>query len=463
MPYIGRGSDFGVRSRFIYTATAGQTTFSGNDDAGITLAYTDTLYMDVYQNGVLLVPATDYAASTGTSVVLVQGASVGDTVEMVVYDIFSVADSVSAKDGGSFAGNVGMGGTLSVTGVLTGTSLDISGNIDVDGTTNLDVVDIDGAVDMASTLVIGSAGGAWNGAANGRDVTIHGGSETVTGVGQISIQATDAFGADLGGGISFGGEYSAADNIDFATLWGRKENATDDNTAGYMQLNTRVNGGNMTERMRIDSSGNVGIGTTSFGATYDKLAVAGGINIQDDNNAKLEIGRYSSGVTNSYIKLGANSTTLKITNAADNADLLTITNSDGAVLALGTIGGLGSYNNTTGSAANAHLLSSGVIVRSTSSRRYKNTIEDATHGLKEVLTLRPVTYKGNNDGDTLYGGLIAEEVHDAGLTEFVEYNEDKEPDALQYSHMVSLCIKAIQELSAKNDALEARLAALEAK
>ena len=42
---------------------------------------------------------------------------------------------------------------------LTGTaivaSLDISGDIDVDGTTNLDVVDIDGAVDMASTLAVG--------------------------------------------------------------------------------------------------------------------------------------------------------------------------------------------------------------------------------------------------------------------------------------------------------------------
>ena len=119
MPYIGRGSDFGVRSRFIYTATAGQTTFSGNDDAGITLAYTDTLYMDVYQNGVLLVPATDYAASTGTSVVLVQGASVDDTLELLVHDIFSVADAVSAKDGGSFSGNVGMGGTLAVTGAVT--------------------------------------------------------------------------------------------------------------------------------------------------------------------------------------------------------------------------------------------------------------------------------------------------------------------------------------------------------
>ena len=38
---------------------------------------------------------------------------------------------------------------------VTATSLDISGDIDVDGTTNLDVVDIDGAVDMASTLAVG--------------------------------------------------------------------------------------------------------------------------------------------------------------------------------------------------------------------------------------------------------------------------------------------------------------------
>jgi len=106
MPYIGRGPGFGVRSRFIYTATANQTSFSGNDGAGITLAYTDTLYLDVYQNGVLLVPATDYAASTGTSVVLVQGASADDTVELLVFDIFSVADAVSAKDGGTFSGSI---------------------------------------------------------------------------------------------------------------------------------------------------------------------------------------------------------------------------------------------------------------------------------------------------------------------------------------------------------------------
>ena len=46
---------------------------------------------------------------------------------------------------------------LTATGVGTFGSLDISGDIDVDGVTNLDVVDIDGAVDMASTLTVGGA------------------------------------------------------------------------------------------------------------------------------------------------------------------------------------------------------------------------------------------------------------------------------------------------------------------
>ncbi len=46
-------------------------------------------------------------------------------------------------------------GTFS--GEVDAASLDISGNIDVDGTTNLDIVDIDGAVDMASTLQVDGA------------------------------------------------------------------------------------------------------------------------------------------------------------------------------------------------------------------------------------------------------------------------------------------------------------------
>jgi hypothetical protein len=117
-------------------------------------------------------------------------------------------------------------------------------------------------------------------------------------------------------------------------------------------------------------------------------------------------------------------------------------------------------DNTTAAGANV-FISAGQFYRSTSSQRYKNTITDATHGLTELLALRPVTYKGNNDGDTIFGGLIAEEVHDAGLTEFVSYDDQDRPDSLAYGNMVSLCIKAIQEQQATITALEARIATLE--
>ena len=84
-----------------YTATANQTTFTGSSTEGVTLTYADTNYIDVFQNGVLLGSA-DYTSTSGTSVVLAQGASVSDLVVIVVYDVFSVADTVSKTSGGSF-------------------------------------------------------------------------------------------------------------------------------------------------------------------------------------------------------------------------------------------------------------------------------------------------------------------------------------------------------------------------
>ena len=98
MAYIGKSSNFAVRNRFVYQATAGQTSFSGSDADSKVLTYTDSLYMDVYQNGVLLKPGTDYTATTGTTVVLVTGASLSDVVEMVVYDVFGVADSYTKSE-----------------------------------------------------------------------------------------------------------------------------------------------------------------------------------------------------------------------------------------------------------------------------------------------------------------------------------------------------------------------------
>ena len=109
MPYIGNQPGTGTRNRFIYTATASQTTFSGADDNGKTLKYADSDYVDVYLNGICLVPVTDYTSTSKTSIVLTQAASLNDTLEVVAYDIATISDTVSKADGGSFEDAVTVG------------------------------------------------------------------------------------------------------------------------------------------------------------------------------------------------------------------------------------------------------------------------------------------------------------------------------------------------------------------
>ena len=101
MAYLGVSPSNGVRQKHTYTATASQTSFSGAGAENITLSYKDSNYVDVYQNGVKLSEA-DYTATTGTTIVLATGATVSDMIEVVVYDVFSVADTVSKADGGTF-------------------------------------------------------------------------------------------------------------------------------------------------------------------------------------------------------------------------------------------------------------------------------------------------------------------------------------------------------------------------
>jgi len=115
------------------------------------------------------------------------------------------------------------------------------------------------------------------------------------------------------------------------------------------------------------------------------------------------------------------------------------------------------YATTNAAAANVYVGSDGSIVRSTSSLKYKKDVQDATHGLADVLKLRSVTYKGKaeSNGDTVFGGFIAEEIDALGLSEFVQYADDGSPDALAYGNMVSLLAKAIQELKAEFDAYKA--------
>ena len=104
-----------------YSITTATTSLTG-------LAYTPTK-VHVFHNGVRLVDGTDYTATNGTSITLTNAAQNGDEVVVISYPSFQTSDTVSAANGGTFAGNVAMSGTLGVTGVTT-----LSGNSTVGGT-----------------------------------------------------------------------------------------------------------------------------------------------------------------------------------------------------------------------------------------------------------------------------------------------------------------------------------------
>ena len=249
--------------------------------------------------------------------------------------------------------------------------------------------------------------------------------------------------------------------------------ATDGTQYGDMYVDTSNNvvfrnTSSSTERMRIDSSGKVGIGMTP---THQLSVVGTGaataINIGSVGSSFPDtLGMFVSSTAHTQTAYGDLNIKARtdyggyygigfFTASSNNTPTLRMKiDSSGIIFTTPT------YNDTTANSANVVVASNGRLSRSTSSRKYKNTITDATKGLAEVKTLRPVTYKSNNDGDTVFYGLIAEEVHDAGLTEFVEYNADNEPDALRYSNMVSICIKAIQEQQEQIESLQQEIEVL---
>jgi hypothetical protein len=63
----------------------------------------------------------------------------------------------------------------------------------------------------------------------------------------------------------------------------------------------------------------------------------------------------------------------------------------------------------------------------------------------------------HDDDKTVYAGLIAEHIHDLGMTEFVTYDAKGRPDGLAYPHMAALFVKCFQEMDDKVRALEAKV------
>jgi hypothetical protein len=97
--------------------------------------------------------------------------------------------------------------------------------------------------------------------------------------------------------------------------------------------------------------------------------------------------------------------------------------------------------------------STGAWTYDTSSARYKDNIRDSIYGLSHVMQMRSTQFEYKDTGRSDVG-LIAEEL-DPIIPELVMKNKDGQPDSVSYDRMVSVLVKAIQELKAEFDAYKA--------
>ena len=233
MPYIGVSPQFGVRRKHTYTATAGQTSFSGAGSEGATLSYTDSNFVDVYQNGVKLGDA-DYTSTSGTAIVLAQGASVDDLVEIIVFDAFSAADTVSKADGGTFdnAITVAKDGATALT-VDRATSDGAIVDLQKDGTSIGNI----GIASSTNDIFINSVASNHKGLRFGSGAIVPttnsaGTDDNATALGGATQRFSNLY---LGGGIYIGGTGSAnlLDDYEEGTFTPIYEGSSSDPTITY--------------------------------------------------------------------------------------------------------------------------------------------------------------------------------------------------------------------------------------
>jgi hypothetical protein len=188
-----------------------------------------------------------------------------------------------------------------------------------------------------------------------------------------------------------------------------------------------------TTAMTIDTLQNALIGTTSTNPAGSRVT---GVVLGASGTV------YSNSLSQSYFAIKATSGT--------NVGFFTDNGS-----ALVTAGSISSNGSTTS-------------FNTSSDYRLKESITPLTTGLETVKALNPVNYvwTGNQERGE---GFLAHELQNViplavtGAKDAVDADGNPQYQGVDYSKIVVHLVAAIQELSAKNDALEARLAALEAK
>jgi hypothetical protein len=183
------------------------------------------------------------------------------------------------------------------------------------------------------------------------------------------------------------------------------------------------------ERMRIASNGNIGIGTASAPSnslTGSPILAVGtnGYGISGDN------GPSSGGI---YIGDSVVAARWRISHGSYNMNLFQNNGS-------GTYDARGSFANSTG------------VYSSVSDKRLKKLIEPIQYGLNDVLKFKPVSYfmeNQNEDIDKRNLGFIAQDLEDI-IPEIVNVpSTSNAVYSLQYSSIIPILIKAVQELNDK--------------
>ena len=245
----------GVKTNYQYTPTAGQTVFSGADNASATMIINQAALVSVYMNGVRLVQGTDYSVSSANNTVTLGiGATTADIIDIEVYGNF-VGQSGAAVGitGGSITGTAITATSLGATGTATLNTL-VSNNATISG----------GSLDGVTI------GGTTRGAISGN--AISGTSFASTGNMTFGDNDKAIFGAGSDLQIYHDGSHSYIDDVGTGNLFIRADNLQLRRASGsqiYLAANTGA-------EVALYHAGNSKLATSASGVSVTGTVTADG-------------------------------------------------------------------------------------------------------------------------------------------------------------------------------------------